>query len=260
MTSTGRLRWIAAASLALSLVACGGGSGNSGDTAPATLPPNIDTGPTALAAAGALSIRVDSASIDHRPVVEFTVTNAAGAGMTGLVAADLRFNVAKLAPGSNGEPSGWQNYINQAQGGVVQGSQERAASGYAFGTLTGLGSGRYRYAFATDITDPAANPCPAACSDAAGKPLDIRYDAGLTHRVTIEQANPAYPRAAGTLDFVPAGGPPATQREIVATATCNGCHAELTAHATRVDTRLCVSCHNAGSSVAGAPNTPLDFK
>ncbi|MFL6661955.1 MAG: OmcA/MtrC family decaheme c-type cytochrome [Rhizobacter sp.] len=188
------------------------------------------------------------------------MTNAAGAGMTGLVGADLRFNVAKLAPGSNGEPSGWQNYINQAQAGVVQGSQERAASGYAFGTLTGLGSGRYRYAFATDITDPAANPCPAACTDAAGKPLDIRYDAGLTHRVTIEQANAAYPRAAGTLDFVPAGGAPATQREIVATATCNGCHAELTAHATRVDTRLCVSCHNPGSSVAGAPNTPLDFK
>src|SRR6185295_12116436 len=138
-----------------------------------------------------LTIRVDSASVSGRPSVDFTVTNQAGSGMTGLKAADLRFNIAKLMPGPDGGPSQWQNYINRVQAGAVQGSQERVATGYAFGTLVGLGSGRYTYTFATDITDPVANPCPAPCTDAAGKALDLRYDAGLTHRITIQQANRA---------------------------------------------------------------------
>ena len=36
-----------------------------------------------------------------------------------------------------------------------------------------------RLTFATDITSASANPCPAPCTDAAGKPLDLRYDAAL---------------------------------------------------------------------------------
>ena len=55
--------------------------------------------------------------------------------MTGLTESDLRFNIAKLVPGSNGDPAVWQNYINRASGGATQGSQERVATGYAFGTL-----------------------------------------------------------------------------------------------------------------------------
>jgi OmcA/MtrC family decaheme c-type cytochrome len=101
-----------------------------------------------------------------------------------------------------------------------------------------LGSGRYTYTFATDITDPVANPCPAPCTDATGKALDLRYDAGLTHRITIQQANRAYPSATGAQDFVPAGSVLTTQREIVATSTCNGCHADLKATA-HVSTPSC---------------------
>jgi len=249
----------ATALLALALAACGGSGGSSAPPPEASLPTVIDTGATALAASSSLDIHINSLTIAHQPVVDFTVTNQAGAGMTGLTESDLRFNIAKLIPLSNGEPSVWQNYINRAKDGVTQGSQERVATGYAFGTLTRLGSGHYQYTFATDITDPVANPCPASCTDANGKALDIRYDAALTHRVTIQQANSAYPLASGVLDVVPAGGAP-TQREIVATATCNTCHAQLKAHGTRVDTQLCVTCHNPGSSVAGTPATSVDFK
>src|SRR5204863_9937049 len=142
---------------------------------------------------------------------------------------DLRFNIAKLVPGADGAPANWQNYINKAQDGVVQATQERMATGYAFGTLTGLGSGHYQYTFATDITDPAANPCPAACTDAGGHALDITYAPSLTHRVTVQQANAAYPEATGAYDFVPAGGTVTLKRDIVATSTCNSCHAQLTA-------------------------------
>jgi OmcA/MtrC family decaheme c-type cytochrome len=80
--------------------------------------------------------------------------------------------------------------------------------------------------------------------------------------VTIQQGNPAYPVAVGIFDFVPGGGAGA-RREIVATAKCNECHEQITGHeGTRVDTRLCVTCHNPGSSVAtpSQPNVTVDFK
>jgi OmcA/MtrC family decaheme c-type cytochrome len=176
-----------------------------------------------------------------------------------MTATDLRFNISKLVPGTNGEPASWQNYINRAVNGAVEGAQERSAAGFAFGTLVNRGDGNYTYTFATDIASATANPCPAPCTDADGKALNISYQPGLTHRVTIQQGNSAKPKATGVFDFVPGGGA-VSARDIVLTATCNQCHAELTAHGTRIDTKLCVSCHNPGSWVAGSPNTTVDLK
>ncbi|MBE0619596.1 MAG: OmcA/MtrC family decaheme c-type cytochrome [Burkholderiales bacterium] len=247
--------------LVLALAGCGGGSsGGSAGAGTGGATDGLAAGAAALAASSALNVNITSVTINSPPVVNFTVTNQAGAGMSGLVAADLRFNIAKLSPGSNGAPSAWQNYINRARSGAVQGSQERSATGYAFGSLSNHGDGSYTYTFATDITNPAANSCPAPCTDANGKALDISYQPGLTHRVTIQQGNNAYPKAAGVYDFVPGGGAVASKRDIVATAKCNACHNELEAHGTRVDTKLCVTCHNPGSWVAGTPNTTVDFK
>ena len=246
-------QWIdLVAVLAFALVGCSGG-GSGGGSGSAVPPPGAD--------ATALNITITGVTINSPPVLTFTITNQAGAGVANLVAADLRFNIAKLAPGSNGAPSAWQNYINTAANGAVQGSQEQSAAGSAFGTLVNHGNGSYTYTFATDIRNPAANPCPAPCTDAYGGPLDISYQPGLTHRVTIQQANSAYPHASGVYDFVPAGGAVTSTRDIVATAKCNECHGEVMMYGTnRVDTRLCVTCHNPGSWIAGTPNTSLDFK
>ena len=243
--------------LALVLAGCGGGGGGGGSTGTAAGPGSATGGAAALAASTALNMTITSVTINSPPVVNFTVTNEAGVGMAGLTAADLRFNIAKLVPGSNGGPSTWQNYINRANGGAVQGTQERSAAGYAFGTLANNGNGSYTYTFATDIKTAT---CPAPCTDADGKALDISYQPGLTHRVTIQQANSTYPKSAGVYDFVPSGATLTTTRDIVSNAKCNACHSQLSAHGTRVDTKLCVTCHNPGSWVAGAPNTPVDFK
>ena len=242
---------VAASLLLFALAGCGGGGGNSGSgTATAGATPVTGS---------ALNINLTSATANGPPVVTFRVTDNTGAGVSNLTAADLRFNIAKLMPGTNGEPASWQNYINRAVNGAVEGTQERSAAGFAFGTLVNQGGGNYTYTFATDIASPTANPCPAPCTDAGGKPLNISYQPGLTHRVTIQQANSTKPKATGVIDFVPAGGA-VSARDIVLTATCNQCHSELTAHGTRVDTKLCVSCHNPGSWVAGSPATPVDFK
>ena len=250
------LTGLAAGVLALALAGCGGGSGGGSGAAPAA-PAGSSTEVAALTASTALNTSITGVTINSPPVVNFTVTNQAGQGMAGLTDADLRFNIAKLIPDASGGPSTWQNYINRASGGAVQGTQERSAAGYAFGTLTNHGNGSYTYTFATDIKVAA---CPAPCTDADGKALDIGYQPGLTHRVTVQQANSAYPKSAGVYDFVPAGSGTGTKRDIVSNAKCNECHKELTAHGTRVDARLCVTCHNPGSWVAGTPNTPVDFK
>lgn len=257
--------WIglaAASLLAFALQGCGGGGSNSGPPPVTVDAPTsgIATGAAALAAARELKITVTAVRVAGKPQVDFTVANQAGEGMTGVAVTDLRFNIAKLVPGNNGGPANWQNYINRVRGGAVQGSQERTGAGNVSGTLERLGSGRYTYTFATDITSADGNPCPAPCTDAAGKALDIRFEPGLTHRATVQQANTAYPEASGTLDFVPAGAAVVVQRDVVASATCNSCHGELKAHGTRVDTKLCVTCHNAGSWVAGSSNTTVDFK
>ena len=47
-----------------------------------------------------------------------------------------------------------------------------------------------------------------------------------------------------THDFVPAGGPVTSTREIVDVNNCNQCHGKLTAHGSRFETKYCVMCHN----------------
>ncbi|BAV35011.1 cytochrome C [Sulfuricaulis limicola] len=200
---------------------------------------------------------ITGVTISSPPVVTFSIANQDGVPVAGLTKADLRFNIAKLVPGTNGAPSNWQNYINVARSGAVAGSQERNMAG---AVLVDHLNGTYTYTFGTDITSAAANPCPAPCTDASGNPLDISYQPSLTHRVTIQQGNSAYPKYNATYDFVPGSGPVANARDIVTTAKCNECHNQLSLHGSRVETRLCVTCHNPGTWSAGTPNKTVDFK
>jgi OmcA/MtrC family decaheme c-type cytochrome len=235
-------------------------SGCSGDDGAAGAP-----GKDAVVApseATALNIQVTGASVGSPPVVNFKVTNQNGVGVAGFLPTDLRFNIAKLIPGT---PSKWQNYIYRATGGVY-GDQERfASSGRVYGNLVDNGDGSYTYTFHTDITkavnnsDDTAPNCPAPCTDADGNALDLSYQPGYLHRIGVQMGNSAYPYVNATYEFVPNGGM-AGGRDIVATAKCNECHNQLRIHGSRIETKLCVTCHNPGSWVAGTPNTPVDFK
>ncbi len=241
------LQWGRLAAMAsLLAVALGGcGSGDDGDTGPAGPP-----GPAAPVSATSLDMQITGVTIQSTPVVGFNVTNQDGAPFTGLTTGDLRFTVAKLMPGSLGNPSSWQNYINQEETAAVgpgTGNTALQATRENSGTLVDHGDGTYTYTFATDIT-------------AVTTPVAVPYDPSLTHRLAV-QTRGSLPAVNALYTFRPSDG--ATQglfsREIVKTETCNECHNALEAHDARIETDYCVTCHNPGSTDANSGNT-VDFK
>jgi hypothetical protein len=147
------LKLLAAAGLVGSaLVGCSRDDGAQGAAGPS----GVVIAP--VAGSTALTISISGAAVSSPPVVDFRVTNQNGESVTGLTDTDFRFNIAKLVPGTYGNPANWQDYLNRAQGGAVVGTQERKATGSAWeprrerrqSTVT----------FATDIT--ARRRIPAA--------------------------------------------------------------------------------------------------
>lgn len=209
------------------------------------LPPNLYTEATEATAT------ITGVTIASPPVVTFQVVDGNGVALTGLTASNVRFHIAKLVPGSNGDSSHWQSYINRLEepnvnpgnGAMIQATSESGSSG----TLVDNGDGTYTYTFATDITNVTS-------------PLAVTYEPTLTHRVAMQfgggvPTNPTY-------DFVPATGATTgiDTREVVSIDTCNTCHNQLALHGGgRIDTKLCVVCHNPGTREPNA-NVSLDFK
>jgi OmcA/MtrC family decaheme c-type cytochrome len=232
--------------LVAGLVGCSGDDGAQGAAGPAGVPV------VSITTATALNIAITNVTVASPPVVTFRLTNEAGLAVVGLKLADVRFTMAKLVPGSGGNPSAWQSYINsQATGAAgtpgagttaIQATTE--GSGAFTGTFTDNGDGTYTYAFKTDIANVTS-------------PLAVSYDPTLTHRLGIHTRGSA-PITNAVYTFRPSDG--ATTglfgREIVKTAKCNECHNKLALHGgSRTETQLCVTCHNPGSTDPDSTNT-----
>jgi len=224
--------------LGLILSACGGG-GSDGKSGKAGEPAGVD-----INNADSINADITDASVSSPPVIEFSLHDDNGNPVKNLPASSISFTIAKLVPGTDGNASAWQSYINRLDDAEVQATTENGASG----TLVDHGDGTYTYTFATDITKVTS-------------PIAVSYNANLTHRVSFEIRgfvpvdNPSY-------DFRPGDG--ATNglfsRDIVKTANCNRCHEKLALHGdARFETKQCVSCHNPGSTDGQSGNT-VDFK
>jgi OmcA/MtrC family decaheme c-type cytochrome len=273
------MQWGQAALLAAVLAGCGGGS----DPAPApTVPPPAATVQGSIAAASALAAN-DSASnssapftvlqgagvpavvIASPPKVNFTVFSD-GAVKTGLNNTNLRFAIAKLVPGSNGDPDQWVNYIYRTEstatapnnvgsgpGGAPALASAKQATTDAISAAQVIYNpdGYYTYTFSTDIKDPT-------------KTNNVVFEPGRTHRIAIQLS---YTNAAGEtvrvnpyFDFtVDASGnsvpvtDPSQTRKMTDVASCNSCHEKLSLHGGgRVDTQYCVMCHNPGTTDANS--------
>lgn len=212
-----------------------------------------------------LDVTITGVTVSGAPVVTFTVANQDGEPYNGLssdllTSSAMRFIIAKLTPGEDGDPDTWQSYINKTEDtssstagpdGVPVEATAIQATTESGGTLTYVGSGTYTYTFATDIT-------------AVTSPLAVTYDDTLLHRVAMQLE---YPLEDGseliynpTYDFVPSGGTAPATRAMVTTSSCNECHGDLAIHGGgRKEVDYCVTCHNPGSSDANSGNS-VDFE
>lgn len=154
-------------------------------------------------------------TVTGRPVVTFKAADSDGSALTGLTTTNLRFLMGQLTPGANGSPSTWNRLAYESGATVTAG-------------LVDNGGGNYTYTFATDVTQDAA------------------YDASKTTRLGIQMYRISGVNAYnGILDFVPNGAAVTVQRLIVDIKSCNECHGRIAMHGGgRVDTRICVLCHN----------------
>jgi len=257
------LRWGSGLLACVAIAGCGGGGGGSADV-PAT-PQTV----SAVIQAAAINSSNDSAvntsapftvlqnaglsavTVNSPPVVKFTVFSD-GKVVTGLTNTNVRFAIAKLVPGTAGNPDQWVSYVTKSVAGKAgygpNGSPALASAPQATtdtstaAQLTYSADGYYTYTFSTDIKSIAG----------------IAYEPSLTHRVAIQLS---YKNAAGTTvlanpyyDFTIADGKSVTvtdaakTRKMTDVASCNSCHEKLALHGGgRIDTQYCVMCHNPGT-------------
>ncbi len=269
MKSTGfrGVRGFLFVSALLGLLSLGGCSGSQGQQGPAgdQGPPGP---PVVRGSATSLQVEVTGVTIGQPSTVAFKVTDQEGYGYAGIPVAALQVTVAQLVPGSNGDTSHWQNYINKVEQpdgvgpGTVPQVQATTDSG---GTLTDNADGTYVYTFGTDLTQVAT-------------PVAVTFDSKLTHRVALALStsstyglppanNAIYTWQPSTGDRDCTETAPGTacteqidHRDIVDLASCNSCHNQLAMHGgSRKDVRMCVTCHNPGSTDANSGNT-VDFR
>ena len=264
-----------AAALFLGLGGCGGGGGGDGGDVvdggdPGGGGGGGDTGglvaPTALNFEQQdLDFGIEGATVASPPVVTFTVTTPDGRGVQltqdDVSGRSLRFIIAKLMPGTDGNPDSWQSYIlseetpdpgDPGPGGAPALTSAPQATTETSGTLESLGDGRYRYTFDTDV---AAVP-------------GVSFDPSTTHRIAMQVELEGAPNAQGEttefvanpyFDFVPDGSAVTLTKDVVQTESCNACHNELAFHGGgRREVEYCVTCHNPGTVDANSGHN-LDF-
>jgi OmcA/MtrC family decaheme c-type cytochrome len=218
---------------------------------------------SALWAALAPQVTIQSVTIQSPPVVRFSVTDATtGLPVAGLGSAsksssatvagltNLSFALAKLVPGSSGSPSKWVTYMVTTVPTTTAPAAPSRPTTDNTGTLVDNQDGTYVYTFYRDVTQvkdqvAAMTVNPPNNKDDLG---DLTYDPSLVHRLTIQLSGSApgtgtntpngvqlvpgvvLPRPVDAIyDFVPSTGQAVADsgRDIVATAKCNECHRVL---------------------------------
>ncbi len=270
------VRLSAAAIFILSVAGCGGGGSD-------PLPPPV-TPPTtsikgvidAAAANPANDSSTNTASaftvlqngglpavtVTSPPKVNFTVFSS-GAVVKTLTTSNVSFAIAKLVPGTNGNPDQWVNYVYRtetAAAGVgpndvpVLASAKQATTDSKTATqLVFNADGYYTYTFGTDITDPS-------------KTNGVVFEPNRTHRIAIQLSytdglgetvlvNPYFDFTLDASGKSVAVTDPSKTRKMADVSSCNSCHEKLALHGGgRVDVQYCVMCHNPGTTDANSGN------
>jgi OmcA/MtrC family decaheme c-type cytochrome len=195
-----------------------------------------------------LNVTVQAASVaaDGTITTTFTVADPQGLpldlnGVTTPGAISLSF-VAGFIPRGQEQ---YTAYTTRAATGAVSGTvqQPGADSG---GTYTQLATGQYTYTFKTRAS--------------SGFDGTVTHTIGIYGSRSLTAFNLGTNYASTTFNFVPNGPPVVTTRDVVATASCNRCHDQLSAHGgSRRGVNLCVICHQPQGVDPDTGNT-IDLK
>ncbi len=232
--------------VAAAFAGCSGDDGDRGEPGPPG-PPGPPAG-VDIANAAEINAEISSVTISSPPVVVFSLSDGNGNPVKNLPATAIGFKLAKLIPGTDGNPSAWQSYINAVEqpgaGPGMEAKVQAVTENGSAGTLVDNDDGTYTYTFGIDVATVT-------------EPVEVSYEPALTHRLSFEirgyapVRNPVYtfrPSDDATTGLF--------SREIAATATCNNCHEDLALHGgARFEVQECVTCHNPGSADANSGNT-----
>ncbi len=195
-----------------------------------------------------LHVTINSVTIpaDLKPEVVFTATNDRGDVIPLVELSSVRFLIAYLKTPDAGSTARFISYNTRIENpdGVANSGDEAVQATYDGAQLAGLsdnGNGTYLYKFRTAL--PAT------------------YTPSLTHAVggQFERLSALdglrYP-ANAEFEFRPDGAAVIATRDIVDTETCNTCHTRMGFHGGgRRDVKLCILCHNPGTTDANTGNT-----
>ncbi|MDJ0928341.1 MAG: OmcA/MtrC family decaheme c-type cytochrome [Gammaproteobacteria bacterium] len=245
------MAFLLATAVALLLTGCDGDTGPAGPPGPQG--PAGPAGPPAavnVADAEVINATIDGVSIGAATTVDFTLTDERGNGLVGLQKSNIRFTVAKLEDGVNGDPSAWQSYLNEIEtaGSAGPGTEDKLQATYERNApnavLDDFDNGSYRYTFEADITNIT-------------QPVPVTYDDSLTHRVSFQISGGGLRPVDPSYTFRPSDGAMTGifTRRISDEASCNNCHTVLEVHGFRRSLDYCVTCHNPGSADANSGNT-----
>ena len=278
------VRLWALALFALALASCGGNDGGDGGgttppppsasikdkiNAAAADPANDSSTNSSSAFAVLQNAGVPAVVVSSPPKVNFTVFSN-GAVLKSLTTSNVSFIIAKLVPGTDGNPDKWESYtyrVETAAPGVGPGGNPVLESAVQATTdsktatqLVYKDDGYYTYTFSKDITDPTQTN-------------GVVFEPGRTHRIAIQlsypnpnddpnisgdetvRVNPYFDVTFDSNGNSVAVTDPSKTRKVTDVSSCNGCHEKLALHGGgRVDTQYCVMCHNPGTTDANSGN------
>jgi OmcA/MtrC family decaheme c-type cytochrome len=197
--------------------------------------------------ASGLVITINKASIAANGTISVTYTltdvsglplDAAGINTAGAVSVSY---LAAYIP-NNGDQ--YTSYIAKSSTGTA--GTFTVATTDSGGVVTSLGSGQYTYVYATKAP--------------TGFDATATNTVAVYGRRTLTSFGLPNELASTSFNFVPNGSAVSHVRDIVATATCNSCHDELSHHGgQRRQVAVCIICHQPQSTDPTSGNT-VDFK
>ncbi len=284
-------RWGSVALVALAMAGCGGdGGGDTPVTPPAAsvkeqinsaaaVPANDASTNSSASFAVLQNAGVPAVAAGSSVKVNFTVFSG-GAVVQNIKLLSsapnkVNFAIAKLVPGTNGEPDKWVSYVTRiktttssnkgpaGQPPVMAAADQATTDPYYVdatalaGQLVYNADGYYTYAFQSNIKDPNWT---AKVGSTTYKTNGVVFEPNKTHRIAMQlqytdasgaviKVNPYFDVTFDANGNSVAVTDPSKTRKMTDVKDCNGCHEKLALHGGgRVDTQYCVMCHNPGTT------------